>query len=85
MIAADYINDTVCEATDNGQEQDALTAAVLRGKITLTYNPDLDALHMNRELPKMVEWYRGFQQREEFKEVQRLCPALQPSAYELVS
>jgi hypothetical protein len=32
MIVTDYINDTICEATDNGQEQDALLAAVMRGR-----------------------------------------------------
>jgi len=85
MIAVDYINDTICDATDNGHEQDALTAAVLRGKIALTYNPDIDALTMHREIPEMLRWYKEFQQQEEFAEIQRLCPALQPSELELVS
>lgn len=84
MIAADYINDTICDATDKGREQDALLAAVLRGKIALTYNPDIDALQMHRELPKLMDWYEMFQQQEEFSKIQRICQ-LQPSSYELVS
>ena len=51
MIVTDYINDTICEVTDNGQEQDALLAAVMRGKVTLTYSPDIDALHLHRAIP----------------------------------
>lgn len=83
MQVVDYINDTICEATDEGQEQDALLAAVMRGKVTLTYNPDLDALHLHREIPKMVDWYKGFKEEEAFNDLLRLCPALQPSELEL--
>ena len=84
MIATDYINDTICDATDNGQEQDALLAAVMKGKVTLTYNPDIDALHLHRSIPDMKEWYKEFQEGEHFKDLLRLCPALQPSELELV-
>ena len=73
MQMTDYINDTICDATDNGQEQDALMAAVMRGKVTLTYNPDIDTLHLHRETPKMVEWYKGFKEEEAFKDLLRLC------------
>jgi len=83
MQMTDYINDTICDATDNGQEQDALMAAVMRGKVILTYNPDIDALHLHRETPKVVEWYKGFKEEEAFKDLLRLCPALQPSELEL--
>jgi|TARA_R100001463_G_scaffold19123_1_gene47212 hypothetical protein len=85
MKATDYINDTICDATDNGQEQDALLAGVMRGQITLTYNPDIDALQMHREIPKLMEWYKEFQQQEQFNDLLRLCPALQPDELELVS
>lgn len=83
MIITDYINDTICEATDIGQEQDALLAAVLKGKVTLTYDPDIDALHLHRSIPDMMEWYKEFQEEEQFKDLLRLCPALQPSELEL--
>jgi hypothetical protein len=66
MKQATWINEVVCNATDNGEEQMALHEGVMMGQFLLTYDDMETDVHIaQRKLKEIVSWYQNNKARNE--------------------